>query len=628
MEALASYGERDMTAADQLKALPGLSPNERADAFERLLRDPSPSVRAAAIRVGASILSDDAIAAYLRNGEDDVLRNAGLEMLKDRGPAAMELGTRLLGDRDADVVLQAVLLLDHLGDPRGLEPLRDVLGHPNANVVQAAITAVGNLGHGGVVPDLLPFLEAGLWLQMAAVEALGKLRAPAALAPLAALLPDPMLGPLAADALTRIGGVMAFEHLAEYWVGDGGLSRDRMELLAHVLEGTTGKVAAVDRVMVGLRAALDNEAREVRVAAARCLLVLGPGPDDGPALDLLASNWGDPGAMPSCLRRRPELMGTLLASEGIRRGWGFKLAAEFPYRVPEDLFGEAIEVTTERQHFATIADALYSSTDPRMGCRIVRLYGRVPSEVRVGWGPLIQRYAASVRDALESETDIAAPVRRVLSAALVEDGAAAARAVTALGPEERLEALAHVVNRADVLHHLPWLDWLREAPDLYGSYAVRVAAAAGLANASSAIRRALRDKPHRDLIRLVGTLRDRESVGTLQTILESDAEHLKPFALAALGNIGSSESRRWLRRQCQWAGRWVRFAYRALAECWEESDLDVFRLGAEHEDWHVRMICASVLRQADRPEDVTRVALLAADPVPAVAQHVRGRAAS
>jgi len=610
--------------AERLKALPGLRPEEQAEAFDRLFRDASPSVRESAIRIGASILSDDVIAAYLRNDADDVLRNAGLEMLKSKGPAAIELGVRLLGDRDGDVVLQAVLLLDHLGDPRALEPLRDVLGHPNANVVQAAITAVGNLGHAGVVPDLLPFLDAGLWLQMAAVEALGQLRAAAALAPLARLLPDPMLGPLAADALTRIGGVMAFEHLAEYWVGDGGLSRDRIELLAHVLEGTTGKVGAVDRVMAGLRTALGSDVREERVAAARCLLVLGPGPDDTPALDLLASNWGDPGAMPSCLRRRPDLMGTLLASEGVRRGWGFKLAAEFPYRVPGDLFGQAIETTVECQHFSTIADALYSSTDPHMGSRIVRLYARVPSEVRVGWGPLVQRYAPSVREALTSEPDIAEPVRRVLSAALEENPVAATQAIVALGPEERLEALAHVADREDVLRHLPWLDWLGEAPDLYGSYVVRVATRAGLAGQLSAIRRALRNKPHRDLIRLVGTLRDRDSVATLQKILESDAEHLKPFALAALGNIGTDEARRWLRRQCQWAGRWVRFAYRALSECWEASDLDVFRLGAEHEDWHVRMICASVLREADCPEDVSRVALLAADPVPAVAQHVRG----
>ena len=96
-------------------------------AVEELVRTTSAAVRDPAIRIGAAVLSDDCLTSYLRNGADDVRRNAGLEMVKRRGSAGVTLAVSLLDDRDADVVLQAVLALDHLSDPRSLEPLRRLL---------------------------------------------------------------------------------------------------------------------------------------------------------------------------------------------------------------------------------------------------------------------------------------------------------------------------------------------------------------------------------------------------------------------------------------------------------------------------------------------------------------------
>jgi hypothetical protein len=189
-----------------LERLPAMPPDTRFQALERLVRNPSPGIREQALRIGASVLPDSRLTEYLRDPADAALRNAGSEILRLRGSRSLPVVVRLLQDSDPDVALQAVLILDRLRDPRGLEPLHAVLGHSDPNVQQEAIVAIGHLGDARSIPYLLPFLDADLWVQMAAVQALGDLRAPEGVPPLAARLTDPMLGSLAAEALARIGG--------------------------------------------------------------------------------------------------------------------------------------------------------------------------------------------------------------------------------------------------------------------------------------------------------------------------------------------------------------------------------------------------------------------------------------
>ena len=122
-----------------LDQLPSLPTEARVAAIERLIRNSSPVIRERALRTGAAVVSDERLEAYLREGADDVLRNAGLEMLKMRGSRALGLAVRLLRDPDPDVVLQSVLALGHVRDLRALEPLRAALNHEDANVAGAAI---------------------------------------------------------------------------------------------------------------------------------------------------------------------------------------------------------------------------------------------------------------------------------------------------------------------------------------------------------------------------------------------------------------------------------------------------------------------------------------------------------
>ena len=330
-----------------LERLPAMPVDNRVEAVERLVRNPSPGIREQALRIGASVLPDSRLTEYLRDPADAALRNAGSEIFRLRGVRSLPVVAGLLQDSDPDVVLQAVLILDRLRDPRALEPLHAMLGHADPNVRQEAILAIGHLGDARSIPYLLPFLKMDFWVQMAAVQALGDLRSPEAVPPLAEQLTDPLVGSVAAEALARIGGAPAFHALASHWPA-GGVEIDdetMLGLLAHVLEGLPHP-EEIGALPGGLREALSarlhDRSPEVRTAAARCLLVLGPSPWDEAAVEALSA----PGR-PAALARRRDLVGPLLKMTGEPRAWGFQLAATFPQDVPAEAFLAAVREAAE-----------------------------------------------------------------------------------------------------------------------------------------------------------------------------------------------------------------------------------------------------------------------------------------
>jgi HEAT repeat protein len=608
----------DASALARVAALPDA---ERAAVLGRLLRSPAGDTRESALRVGAALLSADQLVAFLRDGEDATLRNAAVEMLKLCGRAVVPLAIELLSDRDADVVLQAVLVLDHARDPRALEPLRGALGHANLNVVQAAIVAIGHVGTRAVVDDLVPFLGREPWVQMAAIEALGDLRAPEAVAPLAALLEDAFLGDLAADAIARVGGGSAFACLAIRWLGEapgGGLER-----LAHTAEGLTEAPPEVLGLLPALEAALraDDAASP---AAARCLLAAGASAGDGAALDLLARTWPDHRTLPACLRRRRDLIASLLARTDRGRGWGFRLAAAYPAFAPLDALDAAL-ASCGLDDLDAIADVLLAVGDERLGGRLLEVFARLPEATRSAWGPLLRRHRVALRAALERGATVPPRIREVLEIAIEPDAERVVWALEIATPGARIEGLRYVADRPDVLQRLPWVEWLDGDPDLYGSQAVAVAERAGLRLHLPRLRAVAARRPHRELLRLLGRLRDRESLDLLEAIARAGRPDLRPFAIGALGTIGGATARQVLRAIAATNPACARFAYRALAECHIEEDVAVFRAAADHGDWHVRMIVADVLGRTGDAADLALVARLAADPVSAVADRARAR---
>jgi HEAT repeat protein len=607
-----------------LDRLPGLSLEERVEVIERLVRNSSPGIRGRALRMGAAVLSDDVLTSYLRNDADGVVRNAGLEMLKMRGNKGFALAVQLLSDPDFDVALQAVLILDHIKDPRALEPLRAQLRHSDPNVVQAVITAIGQLGDARTIPDLLPFLKADSWLQVAAVEALGDIRSPVAVEPLQTLLTDLIVGPIAAEALARIGGPQAFRCLAEHWLRfQQELDAETtLGLLAHVLEGLEAAPAPVAGILESLVEHLEHEQKEVQLAVARCLLALGPGPHDAHCLELLVTHAQQNILLPACLARRTDLLPGLLKALDVRRAWGFLLCARFPQAVPVEDLATALVPPLEPEWLELIVEALEEIRERRVSEALLDLYLNLPPERRGDLTPLFRKHREHLQAILKVRDDLPLDGQLVLSALLGEAAESVAERIAALDREERLRVIAQLSDREAVVRRLPWAQWLEEDPGNYASLAAEVAVEAGLRDLLPALRSLLASNPSPELIRAMGELGDRESVPTMVELLRSGGVEFEPVILESLGRIGGPEVRQALRDAAgvQDGGR-ARIAYKALSLCATEEDDAFFRKAVDHSDWYIRLACADVLGRFQRPENLAVLAQLAADPVPIVAQR-------
>ncbi|MEM8964319.1 MAG: HEAT repeat domain-containing protein [Acidobacteriota bacterium] len=262
-----------------LDQLPAMDVDEQLATLERLIHVPDIDFRRRVIGMGSAILTEERLVDFLRDEADDVRRNAGVEMLKLRRQRAFRLASHLLDDADPDVVLQAVLILSHLKDLRALEMLRTrALTHEDPNVVQEAVIALGRLGYTRALDDLLPLLDGEFWVAAAAIEALGRLGSTAAVPGLVSVLTDILLGPFAAEALTRIGGLNAYHAMARHWIRH---HRDldpavHLRRLVYIAENLTCDAPEIPGFADVLQSHCGEEERkEVRGLALRCLTLLG-----------------------------------------------------------------------------------------------------------------------------------------------------------------------------------------------------------------------------------------------------------------------------------------------------------------------------------------------------------------
>ncbi len=258
-----------------LDLLPTMTPDQQLEVFERVIKSSNPAVRPRALGLGAAILSNNRLLEYLRE-EDDIRRNAAVEILKLRRKRSFNLACYLLEDSDSDVVLQAVLILSHLRDRNAIEPLLKVLDHPDPNVVQETIVALGRLGDVRALSAIRPFLRGEPWLQAASIGALGRAGPRQVVPALGGRLEDPLPAPLATDAMPRIGGVQAVRALTRHWskYGEEFRSESNLRRLADMLESLT----SIPKEIMDIEEAIEDQVKtgdkELRVQAVRCLVAL------------------------------------------------------------------------------------------------------------------------------------------------------------------------------------------------------------------------------------------------------------------------------------------------------------------------------------------------------------------
>ena len=154
------------------------------------LEDPATSVRERAIKLAARYLEPAVLGALVADGENAVRRNAGLSALERQGPYAVPHLVGMLSGQDPELLLFALQSLSRIGHAAAAPAILPLLEHADPNVAQAAIEATGKLRIAEAVPALCRMLQGDLWLQLAAIAALGDIGHPDAVKPLMAFVPD------------------------------------------------------------------------------------------------------------------------------------------------------------------------------------------------------------------------------------------------------------------------------------------------------------------------------------------------------------------------------------------------------------------------------------------------------
>jgi hypothetical protein len=318
---------------------------------------------------------------------------------------------------------------------------------------------------------------------------------------------------------------------------------------------------------------------------------------------------------------------------GRQRTWGFLLAARYPEATPIPALISTLDRSPARDQLAPLVRALEKVRDPNLAPALTGFYLRLPEEQRPQLHPLLKLYRQSVLRQLE-HLEIEAPSQVTLRALLGAPPEDTRRDLEKLDDEQRVHALTELVDEEELLRPLPWAAWLEKSSEMFAEVAAAFASRAGLRELLPIFRRLVTDHPAPFLVRVLGDLGDRESVGRLVTHLEPPGNPLEPIVLESLGRIGGPEARKILARIAVGADESTsetagpaaqslraRLAFRALARCAAEEDDRLFRTAIGHTDWYIRLSCAEVLGRFSRPENLAALAQLASDPVPIVAQR-------
>ncbi|MGE5230531.1 MAG: HEAT repeat domain-containing protein [Deltaproteobacteria bacterium] len=203
------------SAADRLARLSAATGPEREALILAALEDEAASVREQAIRLATRYVEPQVLGGLVADGANAARRNGALAALERQGPYAVPYLAELLQSPDAELVMFALQVLARVGDLKATAGILPLLQHADPNVAQAAVEALGRLRSAEAVPALLELLEGNLWLQLAAVTALGEVGDGAAVEPLLRLVPDSFVAEQAVRALQRIAAPEALAPLLD-----------------------------------------------------------------------------------------------------------------------------------------------------------------------------------------------------------------------------------------------------------------------------------------------------------------------------------------------------------------------------------------------------------------------------
>ena len=128
------------------------------------LEDPRPEIRRLAAAACATLGSEafEPLAALATNDPDDEVRAEAVEVLGGLGPIAYDTVRTRFDDPSMRVVEAATTALGEIGDTAAVPWLVETSSkHESALVREAAIAALGSIGDGRALPVLLEAVKAG-----------------------------------------------------------------------------------------------------------------------------------------------------------------------------------------------------------------------------------------------------------------------------------------------------------------------------------------------------------------------------------------------------------------------------------------------------------------------------------
>jgi len=185
---------------------------DRKKVLIKLLRDSSEDVRrsaAEALERLEGLANLDSLIARYRTGDKVVKLKVIYALGKLRSEACLPVIIHALSSEDEDLRSAAVRMLGEMGDPRGLQPLLNLLHDESLTIQTLVVEALANFPRHNLVAHLLPVLDReNKHLVMSALRTLSALNAVEALDRIIELTrhDDPEVRKTAAIVLGEIEG--------------------------------------------------------------------------------------------------------------------------------------------------------------------------------------------------------------------------------------------------------------------------------------------------------------------------------------------------------------------------------------------------------------------------------------
>lgn len=270
----------------------------RAEVLANAFGDGSWRVRNTAAKAAAQDESETAADVFIEllreRHRDLAVLNAAITAVANSRADVLPRLLPLLHEPDEDLRTYVALALGLLGNADAVPPLIELIGDESANVRFHALEALGRLADQRAVEALLPIVEArDFFLAPAACEALGRIGDEGVTPIILPLLRDPMLAPVAVDAVGLLGGVEAIEPIA-LAIADGLVGAEEVAIALSRIHRRLNERGGGNAVLALVRAHLGSGAVAELVAGypssspeGRCAIVTVISWLDEPAVDRL-----------------------------------------------------------------------------------------------------------------------------------------------------------------------------------------------------------------------------------------------------------------------------------------------------------------------------------------------------